>query len=314
MSHQTDPVGYAAGNRLLAFACIPLFLLMAVPATAQVVIDQGERLDSDRPEAWAMAYMSAATLFSGFGPARSSEPWSLSLGVEAGHIPHVSTRKRRVGFDGTKLEDLNKSPVFGAVRVGLTLPADFALELGWTPPIEMDGAKPRNLFGIALERPLFEGDHWRSAARVFYQRGTVRGDITCDRDTASHPIGSPQNPFGCRAPSNDRFRINHHGLELAAARQFADTGFEPYLSYTLTRMTPRTQVDAHTFSVIDRSLLTTRLTTHTATAGLVYRPGNQWELLGALAWTPLHSRRPPDDNRSTHDLYSARLMLRRWFR
>lgn len=281
---------------------------------AQVVVDQGERLESDRPEAWAMAYMSASTLFSGFGPASGGEPWSMSLGAEAGHVPHLSTEQRRVGFDGTKLEDLNKSPVFGRLRLGVVLPAEFTVELSWTPPVEVDGAEPRDFFGAAVERPLVEHGHWRSAARAFYQRGTVTGDITCDSDTASHPPGSPANPFGCRAPSNDRFRVNQYGLELGLAREFPESGAEPYLSYTLTRMKPRTRVDAEVFSVIDRSLLTTRLTTHTATAGVIYRPGEHWELLGALAWTPLHVRRPPERSGSNDDLFSARLMLRRWWR
>lgn len=291
-----------------------LAVLAGTQAAAQPIVDQGEHLDSDRPEAWAMAYLGASTLFSGFGPARGEEPWTLTVGAELGHIPHLSARQRRVGFNGTKLEDLNKTPVFGRIRLGLALPARFSLELSWTPPVEIDGARPRDFFGIAVERPLLERGPWRAAGRVFYQYGVITGDITCDRSTASHPPGSPDNPFGCRAPSNDRFKVDQGGLELSLSRSLRQGRFEPYLAYTLTDMQPRTQVDARVFSVIDRSVLTADITTHTATVGLVYRPGERWELLGALAWTPLHVRRPPDRDRSRDDLLSARLMLRRSWR
>lgn len=292
------------------------WLMVLVPAllSAQEIVDQGERLDSDRPEAWAMAYMSASTLFSGFGPAAGREPWSFSLGAEAGHIPHLSTAKRRVGLNGTKLEDLNKSPVFGRLRGELALPEEFSLELSWTPPIEVDGARARDLFGVALQRPLYRDPDWRLGARVFHQRGTIGGDITCDRDTASHEPGSAENPFGCREPSDDRFKIHQTGLEISVSREFRDPRVAPYLTYTATRMKPQTRVRARTFSVLDRSVLTSRMTTHTVTAGAVFRPLDGWEAVVALAWTPLDSRRPPDDRTSRHDLYSTRLMLRRWLR
>lgn len=289
-------------------------LVVSAPAFGQVVVDQGERLDSDRPEAWAMAYMSASTLFSGFGTARGEEPGQVSLGLEAGHVPHLSTEQRRVGFNGTKLEDLNKSPVFGRLRFTIGLPASFTLALGWTPPVEINGARPRDFFGIALERPLYEHEGRAFSARVFHQRGRVQGDITCDRETASHEPGSPRNPFGCRAPSDDRFKLDQTGLELALSRKFRDGRVEPYLSYTATRMKPKTQVRAQTFGVLDRSRLSTRMTTHTAIAGVIFRPRARWEALAAVAWTPLDSLRPPDNTKSRDDLISARLMLRRTWR
>ena len=304
-------------NRRLATISFGLslsILLFLPPLAAQPIVDHGEHLDSDRPEAWAMAYMSASTLFSGSGPAMAREPWSLSLGGELGHVPHLSTRKRRVGFDGTKLEDLNKSPVYGSVRMSLGLPANFGLELGWTLPVRIGGAKPRRLLAIALERPLAETEDWRAGWRLYHQRGSVSGDFTCDRETASHPPGSADNPFGCRAPSSDRFTLKQTGLELSLSRLLDEGRLEPHLSYAATYMQPRTRVRAETFGVLDRSLLTTSKTTHTLTLGAVYRPVGDWELLVSMAWTPLYANRPPDGKRSTHDLWSTRLSVRRWLR
>lgn len=288
-----------------------LGIALAAPAGAQFVIEDREDLDFDRPEAWAMAYMSAATFFHGFGPARALEPGAVTLGLEAGHVPRISTEDRRVGFDGTKLEDLNKTPLFGRARLWIGLPADFAIELGWTPQVRINGARPKNLFAVALERPLIERDRWRAGARLNYQTGEVRGDITCDRATAAEPIGSPQNPFGCRAPSNDRFKINSVGLEVAASVRPGDGRLEPFAAFAVTRLEPRTRVNAEVFGVIDRSLLTTRGTVRTLTAGLLGRPADRWEVLGAIAWTPLNVRRPPDRQRSSDDFWSVRLMVRR---
>lgn len=280
---------------------------------AQPVVDRSEDLASDRPESWAMAYMSATTLFSGFSSTREREPWSFAVGAELGHVPHLSSHKRRVGFDGTKLEDLNKSPVFGTVRVQLALPEDFAVEFGWTPPVRVGGAEPDQLFAIAVERALLGTGEWELNGRLFHQRGRVEGDFTCDRVTASFPPGSEQNPFGCREPSSDRFTLNQSGLELALSRSMFEGLVTPRLAYAATYMRPRTQVEAATFGVLDRSVLTTSTTVHTWTAGGTFRPSSSWELGAAVAWTPLHARRPPDQRRSTHDLWSARVMMRRWF-
>jgi len=296
--------------RLRAALVFLLGMVWALPLSAQVVLERDEQLDFERPESWAMAYMSAATLFSGFGSARATEPGSFRLGAELGHVPRLSTEQRRVGFDGTKLEDLNKTPVFGRLRLWIGLPADLTLELNWTPPVELGGAKPRNFFGAALERPLFDHNDWRASARLYYQRGQVRGDFTCDRDTASFDPGSPENPFGCQAPSSDRFNLDYHGLELAIARQLMDGNLEPYLAYAFTRMKPTTQVHASVFSVIDRAHLSTRGNTHTATLGIVHRPTSNWEILAAIAWTPLKIRRPPTYAQTRDDLWSARLMSR----
>src|SRR5664280_1223561 len=68
-----------------------------------------EHLDFDRPEAWALKYFSAVSTFTGFGPPVARKPGSVDFGLEGGWIPHLSNSQRRVGFDGTALEDLNKS-------------------------------------------------------------------------------------------------------------------------------------------------------------------------------------------------------------
>src|SRR5690348_960749 len=69
-----------------------------------------EELDRRRPEAWAMRYFAAATLSTGVGIPVSRRRGDFDLGLEADSIPYLSTEQRTVGFHGTKVEDLNRSP------------------------------------------------------------------------------------------------------------------------------------------------------------------------------------------------------------
>lgn len=297
-----------------AFVAAAIGLTLASAALAQPVVDRGGRLEPERPEAWAMAYMSASTLFTAPGVVKRREPYSVWARADLAHIPRLSQEQRRVGFNGTKLEDLNKSPVFGRLSLGIALPAGFQAELGWTPPVEIDGARPRHLFGLAVSRNLFESGRWSGSARLFHQRGRVVGDFTCDDDTAGFPPGSPRNPYGCREPSSDTFRIDQTGLELGLARSYLDDRLQGFLSATYTRMSPRTRVRARTFDVIDRSLLKTRVDVPTITLGAGYRPAANWRLTAALAWSMLDVRRPPDPAVRSDDLFSLRMALERGFR
>lgn len=63
----------------------------------------------------------------------------------------------------------------------------------------------------------------------------------------------------------------------------------------------------------DRSLLDTRGGLPGATLGLRWTGDTNWELLSALAWTPLSVRQPQQERRHD-DLWSLRLMLRRRLR
>ncbi|MEK6596483.1 MAG: hypothetical protein AABZ18_08210, partial [Pseudomonadota bacterium] len=148
--------------RLSHYRCLICLIYLLVTlssgqALAQVVINETEFLHSDRPEAWAMNYFTSATLLSGFSAPRSRALGSVEVGAELDWVPQLSSEQRRVGFNGTKEEDLNKAPIFGRPRITLGLPGRFALTLSYVPPIRIFGFKP-NLFAFALERPLYERD------------------------------------------------------------------------------------------------------------------------------------------------------------
>ena len=286
-------------------------LIAAAPAsvTAQTVVDRGERLSPERPEAWAMAYLSATTLFLGAGRQDHETSPRFWLSAELAQIPRLSAGQRRIGFNGTKTEDLNKSPVFGRLRLGTALPAGFSLELGWTPPVEIDGARPRHLFAAAVSRPLVETASWKLAGRIFHQRGKVVGDFTCDRETASFEPGSARNPYGCRAPSSDTFRMDQTGIELGVLKRHRRFAVDSFASVAYTWMAPSTRVNARTFGVIDRSLLSARLEVPTVSLGLRFRPSDRWQVHAALSWTQLEVRRRAGEPIQSDDLYSPSLSL-----
>lgn len=75
-----------------------LVLLARAPAAHAVVTTGGTQpIDFDRPEAWAMKYVTSVTLMSGMGPPRDLHLGSIRLMADAEWIPEVSDAQRVVG-------------------------------------------------------------------------------------------------------------------------------------------------------------------------------------------------------------------------
>ncbi|MDP2347496.1 MAG: hypothetical protein Q8N34_07210 [Gammaproteobacteria bacterium] len=286
-----------------------LLLLPATAVQAQQVLTDRERVDFDSPEGWAMAHTLAATLNLGSVPPTIMEPWRLVFSAEVGSIPRLSKAEQRVGFGGFKYEDMNKSPVFGKGRVHLGLPGNFSAVASWTPPLRLNGAKPRGVFGLALEKQLFAENGWGLGGRLYALRGDGTGDITCDKDTAAGTPGTAANPFGCRAPSNDRLSLDHQGFELMASRMLAGERWQPYVALAWTRTDPSAQVNARVFEIIDRSVLTSDGNLTTATVGVAFHPSANWSWSAAFSYTPLDVRRPPLRKSEEGDFWSVRIGL-----
>ena len=129
-------------------------ILASLTAAAQPAIESTETVARSSPEGWAMRYFAGTTLMTSFGAASLLEPWRGAVALELGGIPSLSEEQQRVGFGGFKQEDLNKSPVFGRLRGTLGLPGGWVAELGYTPQVEIDGTKARDLVAIALGKRL----------------------------------------------------------------------------------------------------------------------------------------------------------------
>src|SRR2546422_11243497 len=124
--------------RALKTSIAALGLIGAVEtAAAQPVAIGVERIDSERPEAWAMQYFTGITSLGGFTVPERRQAGSISFGGELVWIPAMSEARQRVGFNGTKLEDLNKAPFFARPRMTVVLPAAFAATGAWVSPVEL---------------------------------------------------------------------------------------------------------------------------------------------------------------------------------
>ena len=71
-----------------------------------------ENFELTSPEGWAMAFMNASAQNLGQKPPRSVNIGDVSISAELSSIPYLSKEQQRIGFGGSKDEDLNKTPVF----------------------------------------------------------------------------------------------------------------------------------------------------------------------------------------------------------
>ena len=300
-------------SRTTPWILASLLCLTAGGASGQTVIDIVEDLDNKRPEAWSMRYFTSISLLSGLGSPEAMEPGSWEIGFEGGWVPSLSEDERRVGFNGSKVEDLNKTSVFGRPRVTIGLPKKLSLTLAWAPPVEVQGVEP-NMFSAALGRPFWTGDDWRFGWRLFAQTGTLKGDLTCDEDTVAAGDDPVRNPFRCEAVSNDEVTLDYVGFEVSTARR-GDSPFEPHFAVAVNYLDTEFQVNSRYFGVIDQSLLRADDTTVSLTAGLSYHAADKWRLSGELFYTPLGdvSRRESATGNSfatgSEDLFHVRGMI-----
>ena len=262
-----------------------LAALAAVHGTAhaQQVVRLDESLGPTRPEAWAMSYVAASTFLTSFGATAPLEPWQATVAVDLGHVPRLSDEQQRVGFTGTKQEDLNRSPVFGRVRLLFGLPAEFVGEIAYTPPIEVRDTRARNLFALAIARRIALHERASLSLRAFAQRGSASGDITCPSRLAGAPAA--ENPFGCQEASRDRIELDYYGADVTAAWHAGP--WQAYGSAGVARTDLAVQVDALTGGVRDLSRLTAKASRPFYTVGARWDLDRCWSLAAEVLHVPL---------------------------
>jgi len=282
-------------------------LLASEAALAQAVIEDNRNLASDTPEAWAMRYFAGTTLMTSFGETARLAPWAWNVGFDLGSIPRLTDAQQQVGFGGFKKEDLNKSPVFGRLRLALGLPGDGVAELGYTPPLEIGGSRARNVIALSVGRRLYDSAGFTLSMRALGQLGKVQGDITCPARVVG--VGDPQeNPVGCRAPSQDTFATNYYGVDATAGWDAGE--WKWHLGAGIARTHLWVQVDALVLAGRDRSRLTSDGNLPWLTIGVRHDLGPRLSLAAELLYVPLNVRRPPDFSRASDPLTSVRAQLR----
>ncbi|HWH61034.1 MAG TPA: hypothetical protein VN682_25645 [Terriglobales bacterium] len=176
----------------------------------------------DRPEAWALKRFDAALLPSTMLPVAPDglrQVGAISVGVEADWLPMLSATQQTVGFNGTKLEDLNEAPALVRPVIGVQMPWKLRAFATAPLPISTFGIKPR-LFAFGVERPLLERGPWTLDWQAYGQVGSVKGAITCPASAVAAPPGSPANPTDCVALSSDIASLRYAGSQLQVAHSF----------------------------------------------------------------------------------------------
>jgi hypothetical protein len=168
-------------------------------------------------EARLLAFYEAPALFSmGSAPERL-RAGAVSIGGEAIPVPSPDPSLTHPSFcyqyttNNTKL-----APLFGRPRLVVGLPAGFALDASYVPPVSVSNARV-SIGSVALSRTqsLFVGrTSVQLAMRAHGTLGRIHGPITCPR--ASLQLDAPASPCYGTVPSRDSYDPKSLGLELAA--------------------------------------------------------------------------------------------------
>jgi opacity protein-like surface antigen len=280
-------------RRVLSVTVFAAWLAAGGSAHAGTEFVTGEEtLDFNRPESWALKYYTSLTLFTGMDVPQHRRAGQVDLALEGGQVPQLSADQARVGFDGTKVEDVNKTRVFGRLRGSVGLGRGFGLEVGYTPPLKVGGARP-NLLAIAIGRP-FDVASFRLGVRGFGQIGAIDADITCSAGEVAAGADPQRNPFNCIAPSQDRSHQKVAGLELVAGYD----GFKhvkPHVGVGVHYMDLEFDINA-VYSgglVSDHETQRTSGTTASATAGVTFEISRRLRLGAEVFYSWLSVVRPP---------------------
>ena len=251
-----------------------------------------EEVSFSSPEGWGMSYMSAASL-----NLSDSFPASLDLGEvvitgEISTIPKLNREQQKIGFGGLKYEDLNKSPLFGRGKLKIGFYWDSVLELSYTPPLEIKGAKPNNLWGIALAKPIISNDSVNLGIRYYRLSGNAVADVTCSKNTVNQPLYTAGNPSGCISVSKDRIDLGHQGFEILLTRNHINEKFKPYISLASTKIDSSVKIDAQLELSREIAFVQTSGTINTLNFGLNYKISDNWQFNLGTSYTPLDVNRP----------------------
>ena len=251
-----------------------------------------EEVSFSSPEGWGMSYMSAASL-----NLSDSFPTTLDLGElvitgEISTIPKLNREQQKIGFGGLKYEDLNKSPLFGRGKLKIGFYWDSVLELSYTPPLEIKGAKPNNLWGIALAKPIISNDSVNLGIRYYRLSGNAVADVTCSKNTVNQPLYTAGNPSGCISVSKDRIDLGHQGFEILLTRNHINEKFKPYISLASTKIDSSVKIDAQLELSREIAFVQTSGTINTLSFGLNYKISDNWQFNLGTSYTPLDVNRP----------------------
>jgi hypothetical protein len=277
----------------------------SILSLAGILAGEEDRIEFDRPEAWAMAYNATACIPAVSRSIPDAQPGAFALGVDALYLRRLNTRDEQVGFDGTAPEAMNRSPVLANLRAEAGLPAGIDILATWIPPLDVRGVRA-DVASLALERQFFEENHFHLGLRLFGAMGRITGDITSDEQTANSQPGSAGNPLDTEGESHDFFNLRMVGVDVLASEYLDGNSLRIYGGIEGSLMHLSFHVRSQEAGIVDRTVLTTQGETWALLLGCSGMIAENVVLGGSIYYSPLHIDRPP---RALEPFVTARLSL-----
>ena len=192
-----------------------------------------------------LAFYTVPLVFSAATEPSDVTPGSIRVGFEAEYIPKPNAEIQKTGKCFLqKSEHTSLSPVFGRPRLTIGLPASFALEASYLPPVKIADAKP-NLGSVALSHTQRLPFSRVSGGATLMIRanatfGNVKGPITCPQSSlqTTSPAGAC---YGSKS-SNDTFSPNMYGIDVLAGVRPPLSAFGFYAGVGANQIDPHFQV------------------------------------------------------------------------
>ena len=166
------------------------------------------------------------------------------------------------------------------------------MEVSYTPPLELKGAKPKNLWGIALSKQVINNDKLNLGLRYYNLSGKAVADVTCSQKTVNQPLYTAGNPSGCISTSKDKIDLGHQGFEIILASKNSVLNFSPWVSFATTKIDSSVRIDAQLELSREIAYVSTEGTLSTLNFGLNYPLSDKWVLNLGTSYTPLDANRP----------------------
>jgi hypothetical protein len=262
--------------------------LLALAGLAATSVEAQCRPPANSHEARLLAFYEAPLVFSMAGAPTQLAAGELLVTAEAGNVPSPSAALQRPEFcyqphsENTKL-----TAAFGRPRITLGLPAGFALEASYLPPVTVGGATP-NLASVAVARPMdftLGGNEVTFALRAHGTLGRVRGAITCPRGALQ--TTDPVAPCYGTQPSRDNFYPAMFGSEGALGLRALGGRVAFYAGGGATWLRPRFRVGfTDATGYVDTTDVEARLVRGSAFGGVSVRVSDALELSSQVYSVP----------------------------
>ena len=262
--------------------------LLALAGMAATSVEAQCRPPRNSHEARLLAFYEAPLVFSMAAAPTRLAAGELRVAAEAGNVPSPSAVLQRPEFCyQPHSEHTRLTPAFGRPRITLGLPAGFALEASYLPPVTVGGATP-HLASVALARPIdyiVGGSEVTLALRAHGTFGRVRGAITCP-SSALQTADAAAPCYGTQ-PSRDNFYPGMFGGEGALGLRAHGGRIAFYVGGGVTWLRPRFRVGfTDATGYVDSTEVEARLVRGSAFGGVSVRATDALQLSGQVYSVP----------------------------